>query len=131
MNGCLGRVETMTVDDELISLRNAAEDLGVVEDEAIAMRTATLVEKQSGGKPGEPATDDNAIEDLAGFADFRGNLVELAVAHGMRVLHHALCVAGRRFVVALSGIAAPGRTGFRARLGAERKWASSVQQHAG
>ena len=47
MNRRLRGKETMTIDDELISLRDTAKDSRIVENETRAIRSRSLMEKQS------------------------------------------------------------------------------------
>ena len=130
MNRRLRGKETMTIDDELISLRDTAKDSRIVENETRAIRSRSLMEKQSSRQAGEPATDYNAIVYFASFGYFRWNFVVLAVTHSMCAVDHRLGVAGSGVVVALSGIASPARTDFTGCLITKRKWTSASHQHA-
>src|SRR5437773_8975834 len=130
MNRRLRGKETMAIDDELISLRDTAKDSRIVENETRAIRSRSLMEKQSSRQAGEPATDYNAIVYFASFGYFRWNFVVLAVTHSMCAVAHRLGVAGSCLVVALSGIASPVRTDFTGCLTTKRKWTSASHQHA-
>ncbi|SRR5229473_4124260 len=112
MNGRLRGEETMTIDDELVSLRDAAKDSGIVDDEAIAIRTRSSMKEQASGESGEPTTDNNAIVYFPCFGYVSWSFVVLTITYSMRVLDDLIGVASRGFVVALSGVASPGRTDF-------------------
>ena len=47
MNRRLRGKEAMTIDDELVSLCDAAKDSGTVDDEAMAIRTRSSMEEQT------------------------------------------------------------------------------------
>src|SRR5256885_569634 len=99
----------------------------IVDNETCAIRSRSLIEKQSSRKAGEPATDYNAIVYFASLGYFRWNFVVLAVTHSMCALDHRLGIAGSGLVVALSGIAGPARTDFTGCLTTRRKWTSPSQ----
>src|SRR5256885_16913805 len=130
MNRRLRGKETMTIDAELISLRDTAKDARLVNSGTCAIRSRSLIEKQSSRKAGEPAADYNAIVFFASLGYFRWNFVVLAVTHSMCALDHRLGIAGSGLVVALSGIAGPARTDFTGCLTTKRKWTSASHQHA-
>jgi hypothetical protein len=47
MDGSLRRVQAMTIDNEFIPLGNAAKNVCVVENQAVALRVRLLVEEKA------------------------------------------------------------------------------------
>ena len=92
MNRGLGRIQSVSVHKEFIPFRNAAKDVGIVENQASTILAGLLMEEQSSREPGESAADNYAIVCFPCFRHLRRNLVVLAVTHGMSVLNHSLGV---------------------------------------
>ena len=57
--------DPLPIDDELVAFSFAAENWMVIENQAIELWAAVLLEKQSRGKTAYPSTDDYTIEHLA------------------------------------------------------------------
>src|ERR1700676_2614605 len=117
MYGSLWRVQAMAVDDKFISLGDASENVSVIQNQAVALRSGLLVEEKSRRKPGEPPTHNHAVIHFSSFLDILRHLVVLTVADRMGILHHLVGIAGGALVVPLSGIARPGRGAFCCVLG--------------
>jgi len=131
MDRGLRRIQTMPVNDELVPLSDAAKNVGIVEDQAIAFRTGLLVKKESRGETRKSATDDHAVIHLAGLLPILRGFVVLSITDGMRVLNDLLGIASGVLIVALSAIAGPCWACLWTGLCTEREMANTRCQHSG
>src|SRR5947207_2398915 len=77
----LVRGEPLSVDEELVALRFAAEDHVIIHHEATT--TTVFLEEDRGGESADPAADGDEVVDLAGVRGVADSLFERAIAHRM------------------------------------------------
>ena len=63
--------DPLAIDYELVAFSFAAENWMVIENQAIELRAAVLLEKQGRGKAAYSTADDNAVEHFTGVDGFR------------------------------------------------------------
>jgi hypothetical protein len=102
----LVRDETLSVDEELVPLRFAAEDRVVVEDEAAA--ALVFLEEDRGGESADSTADGDEIVDLASVCGIHDSPFESAIAHRVSGAQDFPGVAVRVCVVADPAVAVEG-----------------------
>src|SRR5881396_1571241 len=104
--GTLVRGEALSVDEELVALRFAAEDRVVVDDEATS--ALVFLEEDRGGESADSAADGDEVVPLAGVDGVGDTLFERAIAHPVSGAQYIPGVAVGVSVVADAAVAVEG-----------------------
>src|SRR5213596_3224037 len=120
--GTLVRGEALSVDEELVALRFAAEDRVVVDDEATS--ALVFMEEDRGGESADSAADGDEVVHLAGVAGVGDTLFERAIAHPVSDAQYIPGVAVGVPVVAYAAVAVEG-------IGGGHRWRFTVEEQPG
>src|SRR5205823_14311594 len=120
--GTLVRGETLSVDEELVPLRFAAEDRVVVDDEAAP--AFVFLEEDRGGESADSAADGDEVVHLAGVDGVGDTLFERPIAHPVSGAQYIPGIAVGVSVVAYAAVAVEG-------IGGGDRWRFTVEEQPG